>query len=303
MVGGSRDPDEARRNFPGREFVQFEASDADSVARALAGVSSAIYLIHGMKGSGDYEKSEHEAAALFRSQADKAGLDRVIYLGGVRPAGEVSKHLRSRLETGEELRGGRTPVAELQASMVIGHGSDSFRMVRDLAARLPMMILPRWSESRTEPVSIRDVAQAIRFSLEMPLPESAVFPIPGPQVMTAGETILRTASLLGNRPVHIKVPVLSPTLSGYWLRFVTRTNFHLASELIEGLRSDLLAPDAGLWKLMPAYIRQSFNEAAVIALRAEANEIDTAARQWERLVHRLCKAGDKSARKLDPRST
>jgi len=183
--------------------------------------------------------------------------------------------------------------------MVIGHGSDSFRMVRDLAARLPMMIIPRWLESRTEPVSIRDVVRAIRFALEMPLSRSAVFPIPGPEAMSAREIILRTALLLGNRPLYIKVPLLSPTLSGYWLRFVTRTDAHLASELIEGLRSDLLAPDAGLWKLIPEYSRQSFGQAAAHALLAEQLEISAPAMRWEKLVHRLCSVSGNSAGRLD----
>lgn len=287
VIGGARDPEDATRRFPDREFVHFDVADRSSVAQAVRGVGRALYLVHGMKDSADYGRAEVLAAKTFGEEADRAGLDRIVYLGGLRPFGTISRHLRSRLETGETLRAGRTPVAELQASMIVGGGSESFRMVRDLAARLPAMILPRWSSSRTQPIGIRDVGAAIRFALDMPLGRSEVFAVPGPEILAAGEIIRRTAWLLGNDPLLIHVPFLSPRLSSYWIRFVTRTNGRLATELVEGLRSDVLSADAGLWRRMPGYQRQTFAEAAAIAVEEEAKEVGQAGRRWEKLVNRI----------------
>ena len=142
----------------------------------------------------------------------------------MRPRGKPSRHLASRLRTGEILRGGSVPVVELQATMVIGGGSESFRIVRDLAARLPWMVLPRWMASVSEPVAIRDVAEAIAYALEMPLDGSKVFAVPGVEKLTGRELIMRTAQLMGHRPRTVSVPVVTPKLSSYWIRLVTRAN-------------------------------------------------------------------------------
>jgi uncharacterized protein YbjT (DUF2867 family) len=278
VVGATRDVDAARRHQPGLEFVRLDLQQPDTVRAALEGCTQAVYLVHGM-GNADheYERAEHAAAMTFRTAAATAGVRRIVYLGGMRPAGPPSRHLRSRLATGQCLREGPVPVIELQATMVIGCGSDSFRMVRDLAARLPAMLLPKWLNSRTQPIGIADVVHAIVLALRMEAAESQAYPLPGPEVLTARAIIERTAALLGRRPYMVNVPVVTPWLSAHWIRLITRINPYLAAELVEGLRSDILSPDDGFWRLVPGHRRQSFDEAVRIALAGEAEELSRAA--------------------------
>jgi uncharacterized protein YbjT (DUF2867 family) len=278
VVGATRDVDAARRHQPGHEFVRLDLQQPDTVRAALEGCTQAVYLVHGM-GNADheYERAEHAAAMTFRVAAAAAGVRRIVYLGGMRPAGPPSRHLRSRLATGQCLREGPVPVIELQATMVIGCGSDSFRMVRDLAARLPAMLLPKWLNSRTQPIGIADVVHAIVLALRMEAGESQAYPLPGPEVLTARAIIERTAALLGRRPYMVNVPVVTPWLSAHWIRLITRINPYLAAELVEGLRSDILSPDDGFWRLVPGHRRQSFDEAVRIALAGEAEELSRAA--------------------------
>ena len=139
-----------------------------TIGPALSGVEAAVYLIHGMQAGADYDVREAEAAKAFREAAAEAGLRRIVYLGGVAPEGVPSKHLWSRIRTGEILREGPVSAIELRAGMVIGHGSLSWQIVRDLAARLPVMILPRWLRSRSQPIAIDDVVFAIRTGLRYP---------------------------------------------------------------------------------------------------------------------------------------
>jgi len=172
VVGGTRDPERARRAGARGELVHVDLLDAASVRRGLEGCRAAFYLVHAMADHDDYAASEARQAETFRMAARDAGLERIVYLGGPRPAGEPSPHLRSRLNTGEILRRGPVPTLELQASMIIGAGSESFRIVRDLAARLPLMVLPRWLETRTQPIAIRDVTEALTLALSIPLPRA-----------------------------------------------------------------------------------------------------------------------------------
>ncbi len=276
VLGGTRHVDEARQAYPDREFVPLDLTRPDTVSSALAGCTHAVYLVHGMGGQvSDYERAEREAATTFRDAAARAGVRRIVYLGGMAPAGPPSRHLRSRLTTGEVLRAGTSPTVELQATMVVGSGSESFRMVRDLAARLPVMLLPAWLDSRTQPIGIVDVVQAIVLALRMDGP-SCAYALPGPEILTARAIIERTAGLLGRRPYTVGVPVVTPWLSTYWIRLVTRADAGVASELVEGLRSDILAPDDGFWLRHPSYRRQSFDEAVRAALAGEAEELTRA---------------------------
>jgi uncharacterized protein YbjT (DUF2867 family) len=287
VIGGSRDPAAAEKKFPGREFVQLDISDRESVRRALEGVSAAVYLVHSMASAGDYEQRERDAAESFRDAAADAHLERIVYLGGMPPKGAPSRHLRSRLTTGQILRSGRVPAIELQATMVIGSGSESFRMVRDLAARLPMMLLPRWSRSITEPIGIDDVTFALSHALSHAPAESHAYPLPGPEPLSARDILARTAKLMGRHPRMLGVPVITPKLSSYWIRLITRGNHHVTDELVEGLRTDILSPDAGYWKLCPEHTRQSFDAAARKALLEEEADLSTGAILMEQAIDHL----------------
>ena len=193
-----------------------------------------------------------------------------MYLGGVAPVGTGSDHLRSRLDVGEALRAGSVKTIELRASMIVGHGSLSWLIVRDLTARLPFMVLPRWLKSRTQPVGIDDVVVALLGALELPLGASAWFDIPGPVTLSGKEILNETAGVMGLRhPRMIEVPFLSPRLSSHWVRFVTRAQWSVAREVVVGLTEDLLARDDHFWELIGHPHRCSFAEAAKRALDAD----------------------------------
>src|SRR6478735_10875589 len=207
----TRDVARARRRLPAVDWVEGDVGDAASSARALDGCRAAIYLVHGIGEGTDYHQREVAAATTFSQAADAAGVERIVYLGGVAPAGQGSEHLRSRLEVGETLRAGPVKTIELRASMIVGHGSLSWLIVRDLAARLPVMVLPQWLKSRTQPVAIGDVVIALVRALELPLAASASFDIPGPLALSGKEILEETARVLGLRhPRMIEVPLLTP---------------------------------------------------------------------------------------------
>lgn len=287
VIAGTRDPAAAARRFPGKQFRHFDLRDPPSVRKAVQGCGAAVYLVHSMATDIRYEAAERAAAAVFVEAAEQAGLERIVYLGGMRPSGEPSRHLRSRLATGEILRSGSVPTIELQATMILGSGSESFRMVRDLAARLPIMLLPSWSQTRTEPIGIADVTFALSAALARVPAVHSVYALPGPRVVTAREILRCAARLLGHETPMFHLPLISPKLSSYWIRLITRSDHHVSDELVEGLKTDILAPDAGFWKLFPEHRRQSFEDAVRCALEAEARHLPPRALMLERALDRI----------------
>jgi uncharacterized protein YbjT (DUF2867 family) len=251
--------------------VQLDVSDASSMAGALTGCEAALYLIHGMAShADDFREVEIRQAQAFSREAAAAGLNRIVYLGGVAAPADASEHLRSREEVGEVLRAGDVPTVELRASMIVGEGSLSWLIVRDLAARLPVMILPSWLRSRTEPVSIDDIAIALVRSLDLEVEGSAWFDVPGPDVLSGRDILERTAHVLGvARPLMVQVPLLSPKLSSHWVRFVTRAEWSVAREIVVGLKTDLVAQDDHFWSMIGHTDRRSFETAAKDAVEVE----------------------------------
>ena len=268
--GLTRDAARAARHAPGLDWVEGDVGDRDAMASALEGAQAALYLVHGIREGAGYHEREVAAAAGFSAAAAEAGVQRIVYLGGVAPTGPGTEHLRSRVEVGETLRAGSVPTIELRASMIVGHGSLSWLIVRDLAARLPVMILPRWLRSRTEPVAIDDVIVALVRALDLPIEANAWFDVPGPEVLSGKEFLDRTAVLMGlGAPLSIDVPFLSPRLSSLWIRMVTRADWSVAREVVIGLTEDLLARDDDFWSRIDHPQRLDFDEAARRALAAE----------------------------------
>jgi uncharacterized protein YbjT (DUF2867 family) len=220
-------------------------------------------------GHADFRALERRAAEAFVSSAAAAGVERIVYLGGPQPLGPPSEHLRSRLEVGEILRAGPIPTVELRASMVIGNGSASWQIVRDLAMRLPVMVLPRWLRSRTRPVALPDVIVALTAAAELPLERSAWFDLPGPEILSGRQILERIGALRGRRILALDVPLLTPRLSALWLKLVTRTDYTLARELVAGLGEDLLPKDERFWQLIGHTRLVSFDEAARRAMADE----------------------------------
>lgn len=237
----ARDP--ARADLP----AQVDARKGDAVSgaglhEALEGCRTAYYLIHSMgRGSGDdFAARDREAAVNFGEAARAAGVERVIYLGGL--GAEDSEHLRSRTQVAE-LLAQRVPLVHVRAAMVIGAGSASFVMLRSLVERLPVMICPRWIDTRTQPVAIADVVRALADGAAVGDAPDEI-QLGGADVLTYREMMERTAELLGRRrPRIVRVPVLTPRLSSYWVALVTPVEAALAQPLIEGLGSEMLVVD------------------------------------------------------------
>lgn len=283
VVCASRNPEKARQHYPERRWVHLDVKDPASIHKALQGCRSAVYLIHSMTDSKDFEAEESRSAMNFLDAASAHGVERIVYLGGLKPEGAVSAHLRSRLVTGAVLRGGDVSTIELRASMIIGRESESWKMLRDIAVRLPVMIIPRWLRHRTQPVAIDDVTQALVGALLMERADSAYFDIPGPEAMTFQECIRRVAQAVGHNPLMIPIPLLTPHLSSYWLRFVSGADYHVARQLVEGLRSDLLAEDDRFWGLIDHEELVPFDVAVSRALDADT----TPANRYEKVVRSL----------------
>jgi uncharacterized protein YbjT (DUF2867 family) len=262
----SREPEAARRRFPQRQWVEADLHRPRTLAAALDGCRSAYYLVHGVGTSRDYAARERAAALDFRAAAATAGVERIVYLGGVKPVGVPSRHLASRLETGEIFRQGPVPCVELRAAMVVGAGGESWAIVEQLAGRLPAMVLPRWLRNRSCPVAVEDVVAALLAGLDFAPGWSGALDLPGPEVISHRDLLRLVARRLGHRPPMLDVPVLSPHLSAYWIGLVTTANLALAQELVEGLRTDLLPADEGVWRLLPERVPLSVAEAVDRAL-------------------------------------
>ncbi|MFC7073351.1 NAD(P)H-binding protein [Halovenus rubra] len=237
-AGGYDSPD-------GVEVFEGDLLEPGSFDACLDGVDAAYYLVHSMRTGSDFEERDRTAARNFADAASEAGLDRVVYLGGLGEEGEqLSRHLRSRREVEAVLGEGSYDLTTLRAAIIIGDGSASFEMVYDLACRLPVMVTPRWVANECQPIAIDDVIAYLVGVLDTPETAGTTYEIGGPDVLTYREVIERTASVAGRRvPLIVPVPVLSPRLSSYWIGLVTDIDRWVARPLIEGLRNPVVVTD------------------------------------------------------------
>ena len=234
----------ARAQLPaGVEVVGGDVIKGQGLEAALAGVDVAYYLVHSMgRGSGrtsEFAANDRKGAANFGRVAKEAGVRRVIYLGGL-DAGEehTSEHLQSRHETAEVLRAHVDELVYVRAAMILGQGSASFEMLSHLVRRLPAMLTPKWVDTRSQPVAIRDVVETLHVlaDLEGVPPEVE---LGGADVLTYREMMLRFAAVAGKRPpMIVKVPVLSPRLSSYWVSLFTPVEAGLVRPLVDGMSAE-----------------------------------------------------------------
>jgi len=239
---------------PGARAVQGDAVSGEGLDEALAGVEIVYYLIHSMGRGGqadDFAARDRRAAENFGRAAERAGVRRLIYLGGL-SGGEAtgsSEHLRSREEVAELLAPHVPELVHARAAMVIGAGGASFEMLRALVRRLPAMICPRWIDTRTQPIAIDDVAAALA-ALRDRHDVVGDVELGGPQALSYREMMERTARAMDRRaPLIVRVPVLTPRLSSYWVMLVTPVENGLVRPLVDGLREEMLVrtpPPSGI---------------------------------------------------------
>jgi uncharacterized protein YbjT (DUF2867 family) len=227
----------AWRAAPGTEVVRGDLLQPASLDAAFSGVDTAFYLVHSMNSGGEFEAEERRAAHNFAGAARKAGVGRIIYLGGLAHGDGLSAHMRSRVETGNILRASGVPVIEFQASIVIGSGSASFEMIRALVERLPVMITPRWVNTAAQPIAIEDVIDYLAASARLRATGNLTFEIGGADVTSYVGIMREYARQRKLRRWIVRVPFLSLSLSSRWLTLITPVYAAIGRSLIESVRN------------------------------------------------------------------
>jgi uncharacterized protein YbjT (DUF2867 family) len=266
-----RDP----RRFPWDNFgpagdqlrlVQADFLEPDSARHLPPAVDAAYYLLHSMGAGGDFARREERCAAHFAAAARGLGWRRIIYLGGLAAEGDrLSPHLSSRRRVEEILRGSGVPLTVLRASIIVGSGSASFEIVRDLAEKLPVLITPRWVHTRCQPIAIRNVLDYLTGLLRRPETAHACYDIGGPEVMSYLDLIKGYCRVRGLRRVFLPTRVLSPRLSSGWLCLLTSTSFPLARTLVDSLTHETVCHDESIRAILPLNLL-SYREAVERAL-------------------------------------
>jgi len=254
----------------GVEAVVADLLEPLSLDAALDGVDTAFYLVHSLAaGRAGFEQRDRQAAENFVTAADKSGLRRVIYLGGLGETGSgLSEHLSSRLEVAEILRKGRLSTTVLRAAIIIGAGGASYEIIKALVDRLPLMITPRWVSTRCQPIAIDDVIKYMTRCLRDERTSDGTFDMGGPEILSYRQMMERFALLRGKRLLIVPVPLLTPKLSSYWVGLVTPVKPSISMPLIEGLRNEVVCRDSRLRDLLP-FSLTPFDEALRRALDEE----------------------------------
>lgn len=277
LVRGSGKRLETRSWFRHVEVAVGDVLEPETLNDVLENIDVAYYLIHSMSGHAEFGQRDREAAQNFARAAADQNVAQIIYLGGLGDSEtNLSKHLRSRQETGEALRQFNVPVTEFRAGMVVGSGSLSFEMLRHLTERLPAMIAPRWVYTKTQPIAVRDVLSYLVAALETPASQGEIIEIGGSSVLTNAEMMKIYARIRGLRRLIVPVPVLTPRLSSYWVHWMTPVPADVASPLIEGLRNELVVRSTLAKQLFPEIEPLDFATAVRLALkRLDGHHIDT----------------------------
>jgi uncharacterized protein YbjT (DUF2867 family) len=234
------------------EVIGGDVADGERVQRALDGQHVLYYLVHSLLRS-DFVDFDARAASIVAGAAARAGLSRIVYVGGIIPDGQrLSDHLASRAEVGRLLQESGVPTVELRAAAIIGAGSASFEMLRYLTERLPLMITPRWLRTQVQPIAVRDVLYYLTNAAELPAEVSRAFDIGGPDTFTYTDMIRKYAAIAGlRRRIAIPVPVLTPWLSSHWVNLITPLPRLLASSLMDSLENDVVSSEHDIAEHIP----------------------------------------------------
>jgi uncharacterized protein YbjT (DUF2867 family) len=266
----TRRPDEY--DGPGAP-VGGDVGDADSLTAALQGVDVAVYLVHSLDDD-DFERKDAEAAVSFGRIAAECGVRQIVYLGGLGAEDDVlSPHLRSRREVEGKLAEGGVPVTVLRAAIVVGAGGISWEITRQLVKNLPAMVVPKWVNTRTQPIAVDDVIRYLDGVIGNEAAFGRVLEIGGPEQLTYLEMMQQAALvMLGRRVPIITVPVLTPSLSSHWIAFVTNVDTTTAKNLIDSMATEVVVTDESIHELVPGRtipyqdaVRQAIEESKVVA--------------------------------------
>lgn len=234
------------------EIITGDLSKLDSLNDIPEDIDAAYFLVHSMShNTDDFESMEAQIARNFSAKISQTKAKQIIYLGGISNDENLSKHLKSRLKVEEILKTSGINLTVLRAGIIIGEGSASFEIIRDLVEKLPLMIAPKWVNSRCQPIAIYDVINYLRKVLGNEQCYNHTFDIGGPDILTYKDMMLRFADVRNLRRHIITVPVLTPKLSSYWLYFVTSISFSLARSLVDSLKNEVVCKDTEIKKIIP----------------------------------------------------
>ncbi len=259
----------SRLEIPKAFHSQLHVIEADllnpaSLLQIPTNIDAAYYLVHSMSYSQKFSELEAASATNFVHRLEHTQAKQIIYLSGLSNESHLSRHLTSRKKVGEILKMGKIPVTILMAGIIIGSGSASFEIIRDLVEKLPIMIAPEWLNHLTQPIAVRDVLTYLTSILGNPACLNQSFEIGGPDIMSYKELLLKFAQTRGLKRKIFIVPVLTPRLSSYWLFFVTSTSFSLARFLVESLMNNVVCKENRITKLFPNQLLK-FEEAVNLA--------------------------------------
>jgi uncharacterized protein YbjT (DUF2867 family) len=251
--------------------VGADVQDADSLDTAMAGCDAAYYLVHSLDDD-DFENKDAAGATTFGAAAKRAGVQRIVYLGGLGDDGDgLSPHLRSRRQVEELLGATGVPVTVLRGGIVVGHGGVSWELTRQLVAHLPVMITPRWVHTRTQPVAVADVVRYLVGVLEAPDAEGRVFEVGGPEVLTYLDMLMRLAEIQNRHLLVVPVPLLTPGLSSRWLALVTDVDVATGKNLVDSMTNEVVVSDDSIRDVVP-FDPMDYDEMVVRALIERAQE-------------------------------
>lgn len=223
------------------EVIEADFLDKESLNAIPKDIDAAYYLVHSMSSSGEFGSKEETSARNFISAIDATNARQVIYLSGIVNDKKLSRHLSSRKKVEEVLNSGTTAVTTLRAGIIVGSGSASFEIIRDLVEKLPVMVAPKWIKTTCQPISIRDVIEFLSGVLDKEFAFGNHYDIYGPDVLTYKQMLLEFAAERRLQRRIITVPVMTPKLSSYWLYFVTSTSYALAANLVDSMSVDVVA--------------------------------------------------------------
>jgi len=249
------------------DIVEGDTFHQEALEKALDGIHTAYYLIHSMGAEGDFKELDRQSAENFRDAAIRAGVKRIIYLGGLGVRESASKHLLSRIETGEIL-GARPDAIQtiwFRAGVIIGSSSASFDIVRNLVQKLPCMVTPQWVTTRTQPISVEDVISYLVAAINLPHSGNLMVDI-GAEIMTFRQMMLEAAKVMGLKRWMIPVPFLSPRLSSLWLLLFTPVPFKVAAALVEGLKSETVAQNDHAARYFPEITPLPYSQSVARAM-------------------------------------
>ncbi len=232
------------------KVIELDLTQKESLKNIPQDIDFAYYLVHSMSTSENYNELEKQSAINFREAINKTNAKQVIYLSGIVNSDTLSKHLNSRKNVEIELNKGNYSLTTVRAGIIIGSGSASFEIIRDLVEKLPITIAPKWLRTRCQPIGISDVIKILTGVLENTQTYNKSFDIAGNEILTYKEMLMDFAQVRGLKRIIWTIPIMTPKLSSYWLYFITSTSYKLASSLVDSMKVEVVAKDNEINRLL-----------------------------------------------------